>query len=84
MLQAQAEPEPSAALAVAVGTMIAAIVPIYNRLAALSDVHRLTWLGCGLTFAMCCPPYSELGRPAEPLCLGSALLLGEVPGHLEP
>ena len=80
MLQAQKGPEPSAAHALAVGMMCAAIVPIYNRLAALSDVHRLSWLGCGLTFAMCCPPYSELGRPAEPLCLGSALLLGEVPG----
>ena len=44
-------------------------------------MHRLTWLGCGLLFALACPPYSELGRPAEPLCFGSALLLGEVTGH---
>ena len=73
-------PELSPGGLVAVAALLWTLFPTCLRLWAFRDSHRLAYLATSMVGFIFMPSWSELGRPAEPLCFCGAALLGELLG----
>jgi len=74
--------EPSHPALIGAGGLMMALWGFYLRRSSITASSRLVSLALnGLGFAAL-PAMTPLGRPAEPLCLGGALMLGEALGYL--
>ena len=82
VLQMQENPPGlSPAGVVPVVALLLGTVPLQLRLTALLTSHRLTNAAISLLGFVALPPWSEMGRPSEPLWMWHALLIGELVGH---
>merc|ERR1740139_1812699 len=57
------------------------MIPVYLRLSALTNGHRLACVASMVLDSSLRPAFSKLGRPSEPLCALAALLTGELIGY---
>ena len=71
-------PELISADAAAHGTLICFLLPIYLRFSVIHTAHRHAFLVINVLGFIMLPTFSELGRPAEPLFLSVALMLGYI------
>ena len=77
-------PELASTGSVVVVSLIWFLAPIYMRFSAVHTAHRLAYVTVTVLGLIAFPTYSVLGRPAEPLCVSAAILLGELIDFVPP